>query len=197
MLEAVLDIALENADEVLTKIEDSVDDFINGDHDIILTDYQPEMNRTFTMVDIRNGSIVQVPVTFYASSPAVANVTRSRPEAYIIPPTWWEIAERLEISGLEVQKLDYAFRGTVQAYNITSAQLDDSWYEGTVRNRVTTEPYEKELELPAGAFYVSARQKNAGLAYVTLEPESDVSFVTFGMIHVDTGFEYPIWRIES
>lgn len=197
MLEAVLDLALENADDVLSTIEESVDDFINGDHDIVMTDYQPEVNRTFTMVDIRNGSLVQVPITFYSSTPAVANITRSRPEAYLIPPTWWEVAERLEISGLEVKKLDYAFRGTVQAYNITSAKLDTAWYEGTVRNRVTTEPYEKELELPAGAFLVSAKQKNAALAYVTLEPESDVSFVTFGMIHATTGMEYPIWRIES
>ena len=57
MLEAVLDLALENADDVLSTIEDSVDDFINGEHDIIMTDYQPEVNRTFTMVDIRNGSL--------------------------------------------------------------------------------------------------------------------------------------------
>lgn len=197
MLEAVLDLALANADDVLATINESVADFISGDHDIVLSDSPQTINRTFTMVDVRNGSIVQVPVLFHGSTPTIANVTRPRPEAYLIPSTWWEMAERLEISGVEVRRLGHAFRGTVQAYNITSAALDGTWYEGTVRNRVTTEAYEKHLELLPGAFLVNARQKNAALAYVTLEPESDVSFVTFGMIPVTKGMEYPIWRIES
>ncbi|KAM5369392.1 hypothetical protein ACJZ2D_009006 [Fusarium nematophilum] len=152
------------------------------------------INRTYTLVDIKNGSIVQVPVEFKHSNPAVANLTRSRPEAYLIPRNLAPIAERLSLSGLDVETLQYEYRGTVQGYNVTSAKLEDKFYEGVVRNRVTTEPFRKELVMPAGSFRVSARQKNAAMAFVTLEPESDVSFVTFGLIHVEEGWEYPIFR---
>ncbi|KAF4990451.1 hypothetical protein FDECE_14392 [Fusarium decemcellulare] len=194
MLEAVLDIAVENTDKVLTTIEDAIEDFIQSDDDIILTDYQESINRTYTLVDIKNGSIVQVPVEFKHSVPAVANLTRSRPEAYLIPRNLAPIVERLSLSGVEVETLRYEYRGTVQAYNVTSAKLDDSFYEGVVRNRVTTEPFDRELVMPAGSFRVSARQKNAAMAFVTLEPESDVSFVTFGLIHLEEAWEYPIFR---
>ncbi|KAJ3520698.1 hypothetical protein NM208_g13605 [Fusarium decemcellulare] len=194
MLEAVLDIAVENTDKVLTTIEDAIEDFIQSDDDIILTDYRESINRTYTLVDIKNGSIVQVPVEFKHSVPAVANLTRSRPEAYLIPRNLAPIAGRLSLSGVEVETLRYEYRGTVQAYNVTSAKLDDSFYEGVVRNRVTTEPFERELVMPAGSFRVSVRQKNAAMAFVTLEPESDVSFVTFGLIHLEEAWEYPIFR---
>ncbi|KAM5354756.1 hypothetical protein ACJ41O_001403 [Fusarium nematophilum] len=194
MLEGMLDIAAEHHDEVLTTIEDAIEDFIQSDDDIILTDYQESINRTYTLVDIKNGSIVQVPVEFKHSNPAVANLTRSRPEAYLIPRNLAPIAERLSLSGLDVETLQYEYRGTVQGYNVTSAKLEDKFYEGVVRNRVTTEPFRKELVMPAGSFRVSARQKNAAMAFVTLEPESDVSFVTFGLIHVEEGWEYPIFR---
>lgn len=195
MLEAILDIAQQNADHVLSTIEDGIADFISGHDDIVLTDYQESTNRTFTMVDTRNGSVVEVPVEFLSSSPATANLTRARPEAYLIPRNRADLAEKLAIQGLEVETLPYEYRGTVEAYNITSSALEGSWYEGLVRNRVTTEAYEKEVHLRAGSFRVSTRQKNAALAFICLEPEVAESFVTFGLLHVDVGDEYPIFRV--
>ncbi|KAM0276534.1 hypothetical protein ACHAQH_006635 [Verticillium albo-atrum] len=197
MLQAILDIARDNADDVLATIEDSIEDFINGNEDIILSDYQESTNRTFTMVDTRNGSIVEVPVEFLSSSPATANLTRSRPEAYIIPRNRADIAERLELQGLEIETLPYAYVGSVEVFNVTSSTLEDEWYEGLVRNRVTVELGEKVVRLPAGSFRVSTRQKNAALAFVTLEPEVAESFVTFGLIHVAVGDEYPVFREVS
>lgn len=198
MLEAVLDIASSNAEEIVSTVERSIDEYIRSDEDMILTDYQESENRTFTMVDVRNGSLVQAPVEFLSSSPAVANLTRSRPEAYLIPRNLGDLAERLEIMGVEVERLSHEWRGPVQSYNITSSRLEDEYYEGVVRNSVTTEPLRKEdLHLPPGSFRVSARHKNAALAFVTLEPESAVSFVTFGLLPVSTGYEYPVFRVVS
>ncbi|KAM0328738.1 hypothetical protein ACHAQA_005151 [Verticillium albo-atrum] len=194
MLQAILDIARDSVDDVLATIEDSIEDFIQGNDEIVLSDYQESTNRTFTMVDTRNGSIVEVPVEFLSSSPATANLTRARPEAYIIPRNWADVAERLSLQGLEVETLPYAYEGTVEAFNVTSSKLEDEWYEGLVRNRVTVEASEKVVRLPAGSFRVSTRQKNAALAFVSLEPEVAESFVTFGLIHVGTGDEYPIFR---
>jgi hypothetical protein len=137
---------------------------------------------------------VQAPIEFLSSTPAVANFTRSRPSSYLVPRDWKTVVDRLSAMGVEFEELPYEFRGSVQAYNVTSSTLDTEFTEGTVMNSVTTSFYEKEVVLPAGSWRLSAKQKNAALAFVTLEPESEVSFVSFGIIPVAAGWEYPIFR---
>jgi hypothetical protein len=197
MLEAMVQIAHDNAETVISTIDSAVEDFINNDAEIVLTDSQPSENRTFTMVDIRNGTLVQAPVEFFSSTPAVANFTRSKPESYLIPRDWKDVVDRLSAMGVEFEELQYEYRGTVQAYNITSTSLAEEYYEGTILNTVTTEFYEKDLVMSAGSWRMSTRQKNAAMAFVTLEPESEVSFVSFGIIPVSTAWEYPIFREVS
>ncbi|KAF7188298.1 Carboxypeptidase 2 [Pseudocercospora fuligena] len=194
-LEAILETARDNHLEILNNVETARQELIESNEDIVVTDYYTLENRTFTMVDRNNGSIVQVPIDFYATTPSVANLTRSRPEAYLIPRTWSPVVERLQILGLEVQTLDYSYRGTVEALNITSSSLEGTIYEGHVLNSVTTEAMRKEVSLPAGSFLVSTRQKNAALTFIALEPENIDSYVTFGIVPVEVGDEYPIYRV--
>jgi hypothetical protein len=195
MLEAFLNIARQDVDEVLEIIESAIEQFISSDDDIVLSDSQPSENRTFTFVDIRNGSLVQVPIEYLSSTPALANQTRTRPEAYLIPRNWMDVAERLKIMGVEMEELKYEYRGAVEAYNITSSQLEDEYYEGVVRNHVTTGSFVKEdLVLPVGSWRVSTRQKKAAQAFIALEPEIAESFVSFSIIPVGEGAEYPIFR---
>ena len=129
------------------------------------------------------------------TTPTTANLTRARPEAYIIPRAWADVVSRLEVFGLEVEQLSEGFTGTVQVLNVTSAVLESSYYEGVVRAKLATEPLERDIELPVGSFRVSARQKNAALAFVALEPENIDSFAAFNIIPVEEGDEYPIFRI--
>jgi hypothetical protein len=195
MLEAFLNIARQDVDEVLEIIESAIEQFISSDDDIVLSDSQPSENRTFTFVDIRNGSLVQVPIEYLSSTPALANQTRTRPEAYLIPRNWMDVAERLKIMGVEMEELKYEYRGAVEAYNITSSQLEDEYYVGVVRNHVTTGSFVKEdLVLPVGSWRVSTRQKKAAQAFIALEPEIAESFVSFSIIPVGEGAEYPIFR---
>jgi hypothetical protein len=197
MVETILDTARDNSEEELEVLNAAADDYINSDEEIILTDFQPSSNRTFTMVEIHNGSVVEVPIEFKTTTPSLANMTRPRPEAYLIPRNWGAVADRLRIMGVEVEELRYEYRGTVQAYNITSSTFDTEVTEGTVRNTVTIEPYVKhDLWLPAGSWRVSSRQKNAALAFVTLEPETFASFTYFGILPAGAGYEYPIFREE-
>jgi hypothetical protein len=195
MLEAFLNIARQDVDEVLETIEGAIESFISSDNDIVLSDSQPSENRTFTFVDIRNGSLVQAPIEFLSSTPAIANQTRARPEAYLIPRNWMDVADRLRIMGVEMEELKYEYRSTVEAYNITSSQLEDEYYEGVVRNHVTTSAFVKEdLVLPVGSWRVNTRQKKAAQAFIALEPEIAESFVSFSIIPVSEGAEYPIFR---
>jgi hypothetical protein len=194
-IQTILELARDNADKVKSIVEDAREEFINSDEDIVITDsYVPE-NRTFTMIDQRNGSVVQVPIDFKRTTPSIANLTRSRPEAYIIPRTWIDVAERLEILGLKVEKLDYEFRQTLETLVIESSTVEPQLYEGTYLNTVTTNTTTREVVLPVGSFYVSTRQQNAALAFIVLEPENIDSYVKFNIIPVKAGMEYPVFRI--
>ncbi|KAF4547994.1 Zinc carboxypeptidase-like protein 2 [Elsinoe fawcettii] len=196
-LESALEYARANFDTVRSTIEGAREDFISSNEDIVITDYYTRTNRTFTLVNRQTGAIEQVPVDFFETTPSVANLTRSRPEAYLIPRTWSDVADKLRNFGLEVEELDYEYRGAVEALNITSSEIDPVLYEGAVLNTVTTSAFEKEVNLPSGSFLVSTRQKNAGLAFIALEPENIDSFVAFNIIPLERGDEYPVFRVLS
>lgn len=141
--------------------------------------------------------MVDAPIQFASTTPTIANLTRSRPEAYIIPRAWADLAARLELSGLEVKTLPGTFQGTVEALNITSVSFDNTYYEGVVPVTITTSSMQKEVKLPAGSFAISTRQRNAALAFVALEPENIDSYVAFNIIPVAEGDEYPVYRLMA
>jgi hypothetical protein len=194
MILGVLETARDSSEDVYSTIEGAIKEVTENSAEIIVTDYTNYTNRTYTMVDRRDGSVVQLPVEFSSTTPATANLTRTRPEGYIIPRAWADVAERLRISGLEIETMSQAFKGEVEVYNITSSRLARQLYEGTVLNTVTTETLTQEVSLPAGSFFVSSKQKNAGLAFVTLEPENIDSYVSFGIVPVEVADLYPIFR---
>ncbi|KAK1711913.1 carboxypeptidase [Colletotrichum acutatum] len=195
MASSILQTAANNAEKVYTTIESSIADFASSTSEIIVTDFSPLVQRTFKMVNINNGSVTDVPINFRSTTPVTANITRARPEAYLIPVAWTDLAERLRVSGLEVETLSEPYVGTVEAYDITSAVFETEYYEGVVRAAVTTEALTREVDLPAGSFLVSTRQKNAALAFVALEPENIDSYASFNIVPVEAGDEYPIYRV--
>jgi hypothetical protein len=197
MAEAIVQTAADRAEEVFDTIENGIEDFISSQDEIVITDYSDKIEREYSFVDKSNGSVVQVPINFTVTTPVNANLTRERPEAYLIPKAWPDVAERLRVYGLEVQTLTNTFRGEVEALNITSAEFDSGYYEGTVLLTVTTETVNKEVELPAGSFLISTRQKNAALAFIALEPENIDSLVAFNLVPVEEGDEYPIYRVMA
>ena len=197
MTTAIVQTAADNAKEVYKTIEGGRKEFAESNEDIIISDYSDTEIRPFGMVDKNNGSVVYPPVKFASTTPAFANLTRSRPEAYIIPVAWADLAERLRVSGLEVETLDEEFSGTVEALTIASAELESSYYEGVILATVTTEANEREITLPKGSFRVSTRQQRAALAFIALEPENMDSYVSFNIIPVEEGDEYPIFRVKA
>jgi hypothetical protein len=193
MILGVLTTARDRADEVTSTISAAIDDFKTGST-IVVTDYTTYTNRTYTAADTRTGAILPIPVEFASTTPATANLTRARPQGYVIPRAWADLAERLRVSGVEVETLDAAFTGAVEVYNITSSQLGRAYYEGEILNTVVTETLTREVSLPAGSFWVPSAQKNAGLAFVALEPENIDSYVSFGIVPMEVGDLYPVFR---
>ncbi|KAI3573694.1 hypothetical protein IWW34DRAFT_810311 [Fusarium oxysporum f. sp. albedinis] len=93
--------------------------------------------------------------------------TRSRSEGYLIPRAYSDVASRLKDLGLEAQTLPYEYRGRV----------------------------EKTVDLPVKSFWISKRQRSAGVAFTALEPEGKDSYVSFELVSVSEGDEYPIFQV--
>ncbi|KAK0388808.1 hypothetical protein NLU13_5051 [Sarocladium strictum] len=198
MLGALLETASNNAEEVLETIESAREDFINGDHQIVLTDYPVSTEIDWTYIHANNGSITTVPVTFMNSTQAQANLTRPRPEAYIFSRAWSDAADRLRAAGVVVDELTRDFSGEVVALNITAAEVVATGkYEGVARttNVATEEKRRRNVTIPAGGYVVSTRQKNAAHAFNVLEPENMDSYVVFNILPVDVGDEYQVYSV--
>ncbi|KAF4340511.1 carboxypeptidase 2 [Fusarium beomiforme] len=190
MASSIIDTASNNAQKVFKTVEGGIKDFIKSKEPIVITDSTKYSNRMFQMIDYTNGSVVKVPVQFASTTPTTANLTRSRPEAYLIPVAWADVAKRLEVSGLEVETLSKPWSGTVEALNVTTSALSSSYYEGVVLSTVTTETKKRHVTLPAGSFLISTRQKNAGVAFNALEPENIDSYASFNIISLEVGDEF-------
>ncbi|KAG7112640.1 Carboxypeptidase 2 like protein [Verticillium longisporum] len=195
MVQALVQTAADNAKLVHDTVERARADFISSDEDIVITDYAKATNISWPFIDVTNGSIVDVPVTFMNTTPVTANLTRSRPQAYVFSRAWHDVADRLQAAGVVVDELYGDFEGQVEALNVTSSTVATSKYEGVVRTTVTTESVSKGVKIPAGGYWVSTRQKNAAHAFNVLEPENIDSYVTFNILPVDVGDEYQVYRV--
>lgn len=187
--------AVDNSDHVYQTIEDARKDFVNSNDDIAITSQPREENITWTFIDANNGSLVEVDVQYQNYTPSDANLTRSRPEAYVFTRAWADVAERMRIAGVEVEQLDYTFNAEVQALKVETSTLAETRFEGITHNTVTTSNFTREVTIPAGGFWISTRQVNAALAISFLEPEDVASAVTYNVVPLDEGDEYPIYRV--
>ncbi|TLD06869.1 hypothetical protein PspLS_09962 [Pyricularia sp. CBS 133598] len=195
LVETLVQTAADNAAHVYATIEAARADFISNNQEIVITDYLRPTNISWTFVNAPNGTLVNVPVTFMNSTPAVANLTRSRPEAYVFSRAWHDAADRLRAAGVVVEELRTGFTGRVEAFNITSATLERNKYEGIARTTVATETFNKLVTIPAGGYWVSTRQKNAAHVFNVMEPENIDSYATFNILPVSAGDEYQVYRV--
>ncbi|TDZ37373.1 Carboxypeptidase 2 [Colletotrichum spinosum] len=197
MVETIVQTAADRAEQVYQTVEAARAKFIASTDEIIITELARPTNISWQFIEASTGELVDVPVQFLNTTPVVANLTRARPEAYVFSRAWADVAERLRVTGVEVDELKFDFRGEVEALNITSAAVSASKYEGIARTTVETATVRREIRVPAGGFWVSTRQKNAAHAFVTLEPEGIDSYATFNVLPVSVGDEYPVYRVMA
>ena len=196
MVEAIMQTVIDNADHIKKTIEDARDDFINGDHQIVVTDYPRPTNITWPFIVSESGDLVDTPIMFGNNTPANANLTRPRPEGYIFSKAWADVAHKLQAVGIQVETLKAPFKGEVEAIKILAADVEDSKFEGVARTTITNSTTTvREVQFPAGAFWVPSRQRLAAHAFVRLEPENKDSFAAFNILPVAAGDEYPVFRV--
>ncbi len=103
-----------------------------------------------------------------------------RPAAYWIPPAWGEVADRLELHGIRVERQATAHDVDCELYRITSAKLDTVPFEGHVHVTPHVAIERRRRTFVAGSVRVPVDQPLGDLAMLLLEPESPDSFFQWG-----------------
>lgn len=114
--------------------------------------------------------------------------TVRRPRAYLIPPAWVDIAERVALHGIRVSRLEEPVTALVEVYRLPEADIapsapyTPSLFEGRVRvdpGTLITETARRTF--PAGSYRVDTDQPLGDLAVLLLEPGSADSFFQWGL----------------
>lgn len=205
-LEAVLRTTAANAERVMRTVS-SVRDAIARAAPaapFVVTSRQKPTERTLAMLDPVTGADHPLTVSFDDSLDAEPILVRPRPYAYIVPPAYRDLARRIALNGVIVERLARPTPLDVEAYRVIDKEVAAATVEGHVRVTVRTELVRRRVVFPAGSLVVRMGQPNALLAAVALEPESASSFVTIGTIPVDKAgtvegapSEVPIYRLPA
>ena len=145
----------------------------------------PVVKQKLDMLDPVSGELKVIEVDWSDSLNVKAEIARQRPWAYIVPPVFHDVAERLMVSGVQVRRLAAPVELEVETYQVTERRASATFVEGRIPHQVETEVQTKTVRFPAGSYVFPMAQANANVVAVALEPESPSSFVSFGMIPVD------------
>jgi len=113
-------------------------------------------------------------------SPTRPGLTASRPEAYWIGPQWREVIERLELQGIEIERISEPRELEVEMYRLGEVGIDPDPFEGRVRVSVLPTIERRREHFPAGSVRISTDQPLGDLAMLLLEPASPDSFFQWG-----------------
>ena len=205
-LEAVLRTTAANAERVMRTVAGIREAIARATPaaPIVVTSRQKATERTLAMLDPVTGADRPLTVPFDDSLEAEPVLVRPRPFAYVVPPAYRDLARRLALNGVAVERLARPATLDVDVYRVTDKEVRAATVEGHVRVTVRTELVRRKMAFAAGSFVVRMAQPNALLAAVALEPESASSFVTIGAIPVDkagtvegASSEVPLYRLPA
>jgi hypothetical protein len=113
--------------------------------------------------------------------------TADLPEAYIVPPEWTDVIDRLAFHGIESRRLASPATIEVHSYRFTNPRWQQNPYEGRHPVRFDLEPIVEKRTFPAGSVVVDMNQRRARVIAHILEPDGPDSYVQWGFF--DSIFE--------
>lgn len=192
---------IKHADKVKRTVEQARTGLVNkgrtaNDNDKIVVTSENKLvpDQKLTVVDLAKASKVDIPIDWKSSTKAYPTLERERPTAYILPPGYHHIADKLRVLGVKVEKLKQAATLPVESYRVTENTVSTKLENGHFTNQVSTEVSDKQKRFPAGSYVLKMSQPNANFIALALEPESIDSYVTFNFIPVQKGDEVPVYR---
>ena len=124
-----------------------------------------------------------IPEVFIAQPTVMMDV----PEAYIVPPAWADVVNRIRLHGIEVEHLAESFSTVAEFYRLPDATVASAsaWtpnpFEGHIRIDAGKPVKEMmEVAFPAGSFRIRTDQPLGELLMLMLEPQASDSFFQWG-----------------
>jgi len=108
------------------------------------------------------------------------SVEAELPEAYIIPPAWAVVIERLKSHGVGVKRLREPFTLRVRSCKFWDLSWQQQPYEGRHPVRFQMDMLQEERVYPAGSAVIDIRQPAAKVAAHILEPQAPDSYAHWG-----------------
>ena len=134
------------------------------------------------MIDVYNHKVIPVDILLYNGLNCKKEITRKRPNYYIIEKDLNVVANKLNILGLNIDTLKYDELLNVESYEIISQSKSPKLFQGFYENIVTTKLVNEEIVFEKGTFLVPMNQRRSNLAVETLEPEMLSGFLRFNVI---------------
>lgn len=106
-----------------------------------------------------------------------------RAKAYWIPAAWSDIAARLRLHGIDMERIAIAREVDVDMYRLHDVKLASEPFEGHVPLTLNTTIERRRETYAAGSYRVGTDQPLGELVTVLLEPASEDSFVRWGFMN--------------
>lgn len=105
------------------------------------------------------------------------------PVAYIVPPEWTDVIERLELHGVRCRRLTTDRTIPVKSYVFENPSWGANPYEGRQTASFTSKEITEARVYPRGSAVVDMEQRAARVAAHALEPDGPDSFVSWGFFN--------------
>ena len=124
-----------------------------------------------------------VPVTMRVPVVRESQIAKSVPraKAYWIPAAWSDIAARLRMHGIQMDRIAVARDVDVEMYRLHDPKLAPEPFEGHVPVIAATTIEHRKERYAAGSYRVPTNQPLGDLVAVLLEPSSEDSFFQWGL----------------
>ena len=144
--------------------------------------YKPSVLGDYTRLYYDRSSPWERDIAYY--NRFKADVTVAAPKAYIIPQAWYEVIERLDINGVELETVIEDRLQDVACYHINSVTSRPTAYEGHMfHDDVQLDKRRATVQLRAGDVIVPLDQDKARYVVETLEPLAHDSFFRWGFFN--------------
>ena len=150
--------------------------------------------RAYNYRDLETGRCVSYTLPVRDALQPTPEITRNRPEAYLLMPSCSKAIEILNAWGVHTQRLSKDSLLKVEQYELKSLQRGTRW-ENIHPTKVVTDTHPTVITFPRGAFLVSTRQSLGNLIVTMLEPESACGFINFGVVKIGSNHTIPVYRL--
>jgi hypothetical protein len=113
----------------------------------------------------------------------VVSLSAERPRAYWVPAAWREVIEKLELHGIQYERISAAREVEVEMDRFDVPVYEAKQFEGHVRVTAAATSERRRERFPAGSVRVPTDQPLGTLAVLLLEPKSLDSLFQWGFLN--------------